>query len=193
MPISLAKGGDTSLTKEAGAAGRSAVTVGLGWQARTTDGAAFDLDASAIVCGPGGRARQDRDFVFYGNLVSADGTVRHLGDELTGEAAGDDEQVRVALGALPADVESVVFSASIHEATERGQSFGQVRKAFIRVVNDADGSELARFDLSEDASTEAAMVFGELYRAGSDWKVRAVGQGYQAGLRGIALEYGLNV
>ena len=193
MPISLAKGGNVSLTKEAGTSGLSAVTVGLGWQARTTDGAAFDLDASAILCGGTGKARQDRDFVFYGNLVSADGTVRHLGDELTGETVGDDEQVQVALSALPADVESVVFSASIHEAAERGQSFGQVRKAFIRVVNDADGGELARFDLTEDASTEAAMVFGELYRHGADWKFRAIGQGYQAGLRGIALEYGLNV
>ncbi|MCW2605892.1 MAG: Tellurium resistance protein TerD [Frankiales bacterium] len=193
MPISLTKGGNISLTKEAGPAGLTAVTVGLGWQARTTDGQPFDLDASAILCGPGGKARSDKDFVFYGNLVSGDSTVRHLGDELTGETAGDDEQVKVALTTVAPDVERIVFSASIYEAAERGQSFGQVRDAFIRVVNDAGGQELARFDLSEDASTEAAMVFGELYRNGAEWKFRAIGQGYQAGLRGIALEYGLNV
>ncbi len=193
MAISLSKGGNISLTKEAGSTGLTAVTVGLGWQARTTDGQAFDLDASAILCGGAGKARADKDFVFYGNLVSGDGTVRHLGDELTGETVGDDEQVKVSLATVASDVESIVFSASIYEATERGQSFGQVRKAFIRVVNDADGSELARFDLTEDAGTEAAMVFGELYRSGADWKFRAIGQGYAAGLRGIALEYGLNV
>ena len=193
MTISLAKGGNLSLTKEAGPAGLAAVTVGLGWQARTTDGQPFDLDASAIVCLESGRARSDRDFVFYGNLVSSDGTVRHRGDELTGETAGDDEQVTVDLARQGAEVDRVVFSASIYEARERGQSFGQVRKAYIRVVDDATGSELARFDLSEDASTETAMVFGELYRSGSDWKFRAVGQGYAEGLRGIALEHGLNV
>ena len=193
MTISLAKGANISLTKEAGAAGLSAVTVGLGWQARTTDGQPFDLDASAILCTESGRARGDKDFVFYGNLVSSDGTVRHLGDELTGETAGDDEQVTVDLARQAPDVDRVVFSASIYEARERGQSFGQVRNAFIRVVDDATGTELARFDLSEDASTETAMVFGELYRHGADWKFRAVGQGYAEGLRGIALEHGLNV
>ncbi|MCW2779031.1 MAG: chemical-damaging agent resistance protein [Frankiales bacterium] len=193
MAISLAKGGNISLTKEAGSAGLTAVTVGLGWQARTTDGQPFDLDASAILCTATGKARGEQDFVFYGHLVSGDGAVRHLGDELTGQTAGDDERITVALAALPAEVEKVVFSASIYEAAERGQSFGQVREAFIRVVNDADGTELARFDLSEDASTEAAMVFGELYRHSGDWKFRAVGQGFAAGLRGIALEYGLNV
>ncbi len=193
MPISLTKGGNISLTKQAGSAGLAAVTVGLGWQARTTDGQPFDLDASAILCGSNGRARGDRDFVFYGNLASGDGTVRHLGDELTGETVGDDEQVTVALTGVAPDVDRIVFSASIYEAAERGQNFGQVREAFIRVVNDADGTELARFDLSEDASTEAAMVFGELYRNGAEWKFRAIGQGYAAGLRGIALEFGLNV
>ena len=193
MAISLAKGGNISLTKEAGAAGLARVTVGLGWDARTTTGEAFDLDASAILCDADGKARSDKDFVFYGNLASGDGTVTHLGDERTGETAGDDEQIKVDLAGAAADVARVVFSASIYEAEQRGQSFGQVRKAYIRVVNEADGSELARYDLSEDASTEAAMVFGELYRHSGEWKFRAVGQGYQSGLRGIATDYGLNV
>ena len=193
MAISLTKGGNINLTKEAGASGLARVTVGLGWDARTTTGEAFDLDASAILCNDAGKARQDGDFVFYGNLKSGDGTVVHQGDERTGETAGDDETIKVDLSSVAADVDKIVFSASIYEAEQRGQSFGQVRKAYIRVVNDADGTELARYDLSEDASTEAAMVFGELYRNGGEWKFRAVGQGYQSGLRGIATDFGLNV
>jgi tellurium resistance protein TerD len=193
MAVSLTKGGNISLTKEAGASGLANVTVGLGWDARTTTGDAFDLDASAILCNDAGKARGDGDFVFYGHLASGDGTVVHQGDELTGETAGDDEKIKVNLTGVAADVDKIVFSASIYEADKRGQSFGQVRKAYIRIVNDADGSELARYDLSEDASTEAAMVFGELYRAGAEWKFRAVGQGYQAGLAGIAKDFGLNV
>lgn len=193
MPISLTKGGNISLTKEAGPSGLNALTMGLGWDPRTTTGEAFDLDASAILCNDEGKARSDKDFVFYGNLATPDGAVRHLGDERTGEAAGDDEQIKVALGNVAPDVDRIVFSASIYEAEQRKQSFGQVRKAYIRVVNDADGAELARYDLTEDASTEAAMVFGELYRHGSEWKFRAVGQGYQTGLRGIASDFGLNV
>ncbi|MDX6213080.1 MAG: tellurium resistance protein TerD, partial [Frankiales bacterium] len=166
MAVSLTKGGNISLTKEAGPSGLAAVTVGLGWDARTTTGEAFDLDASAILCNDAGKARTDDDFVFYGHLTSGDGTVKHQGDERTGETAGDDEQIKVTLSGVAADVDKIVFSASIYEADKRGQSFGQVRKAYIRIVNDADGSELARYDLSEDASTEAAMLFGELYRNG---------------------------
>ncbi len=193
MAISLTKGGNINLTKQAGAAGLDKVTVGLGWDARTTTGDAFDLDASAILATEAGKARSDKDFVFYGNLTNAEGSVTHQGDELTGETAGDDERIKVTLGSVGADVDKIVFSASIYEADKRGQSFGQVRKAYIRVVNDADGTELARYDLSEDASTEAAMVFGELYRNGGEWKFRAVGQGYASGLRGIATDFGLNV
>jgi tellurium resistance protein TerD len=193
MAVSLTKGGNISLTKEAGPSGLATVTVGLGWDARTTTGEAFDLDASAILCNDTGKARTDEDFVFYGHLTSGDGTVVHQGDERTGETAGDDEQIKVNLAGVAADVDKIVFSASIYEADKRGQSFGQVRKAYIRIVNDADGSELARYDLSEDASTEAAMLFGELYRNGAEWKFRAVGQGYQSGLAGIAKDFGLNV
>ncbi len=191
MSVSLTKGGNISLTKQA--PGLSAVVVGLGWDARTTDGKAFDLDASAIVCNPDGRALSDKHFVFFNNLTSPEGAVQHTGDNLTGEGGGDDEQVRVNLGALPAEADKIVFAASIYEADAAGQTFGQVRNAFIRVVNQADDAELARYDLSEDASTETAMVFGELYRNGADWKFRAVGQGYSAGLAGIARDFGLSV
>lgn len=191
MTISLSKGGNLSLTKAA--PDLAGVTVGLGWDARTTDGAAFDLDASAILVGAAGKALSDGAFVFYGQTASSDGSVKHGGDNLTGEGSGDDERIMVDLPALPADCERVVVSVSIYEGAERGQNFGQVRSAFIRVVNDQDGVEMARFDLSEDSSTELAMVFGELYRNGTEWKFRAVGQGYSAGLKGIAQEYGLNV
>jgi tellurium resistance protein TerD len=191
MTVNLTKGGNVSLTKQA--PGLSAVVVGLGWDARTTDGKAFDLDASAIVCDSGGRVLSDKHFVFFNNLSTPDGAVQHSGDNLTGEGAGDDEQVRVNLAGLPPEAARVVFPVSIYEADSSGQTFGQVRNAFIRVVNQADNAELARYDLSEDASTETAMVFGELYRNGAEWKFRAVGQGYASGLRGIAQDFGVNV
>jgi tellurium resistance protein TerD len=193
MGVSLSKGGNVSLTKEAGPAGLSAVTVGLGWDVRTTDGAAFDLDASAIALAANGKVASDGHFVFFNNLTSPDGSIQHTGDNLTGEGEGDDEQIKVGVASVPAEIEKIVFPVSIYDAESRGQTFGQVRNAFIRVVNQADNSELARYDLSEDASTETAMVFGELYRAGSEWKFRAVGQGYTSGLRGIASDYGVNV
>ncbi|GAA2588513.1 calcium homeostasis/redox stress adaptation protein [Dactylosporangium fulvum] len=193
MGVSLSKGGNVSLTKQAGPAGLTAVTVGLGWDARTTTGVEFDLDASAIVAGADGRVLSDKHFVFFGNLKSPDGAVEHTGDNVTGEGDGDDEQINVQLSGLPAEVDKIVFSVSIYDAEQRGQSFGQVRNAFIRVVNQAGGAELARYDLSEDASTETAMIFGELYRNSGEWKFRAVGQGYASGLRGIATDYGVNV
>jgi tellurium resistance protein TerD len=192
VAVNLTKGGNVSLTKEAGGT-LSAVTVGLGWDARTTDGAQFDLDASALLVKADGKVLSDKHFIFYGNLASPENAVVHSGDNLTGQGAGDDEQIKVSLGAVPADVDKIVFPVSVYEADKHGQNFGQVRNAFIRVVNDADGAELARYDLSEDASTETAMVFGELYRNGAEWKFRAVGQGYSAGLRGIAQDYGVSV
>ncbi|MCZ1008886.1 TerD family protein [Streptomyces lydicus] len=191
MGVSLAKGGNVSLSKEA--PGLTAVTVGLGWDVRTTTGADYDLDASALLCTEAGKVVSDAHFVFYNNLTSPDGSVRHTGDNLTGEGEGDDESVEVTLSTVPAEVAKIVFPVSIHDAESRGQSFGQVRNAFIRVVNQADGTELARYDLSEDASTETAMVFGELYRNGAEWKFRAVGQGYASGLAGIAADFGVNV
>ncbi|QGV80819.1 TerD family protein [Streptomyces ficellus] len=191
MGVSLSKGGNVSLTKEA--PGLTAVTVGLGWDVRTTTGTDFDLDASAILVSAEGKVRNDQDFVFFNNLKSADGSVEHTGDNLTGEGEGDDEQVKVDLANVPADVAKILFPVSIYDAETRQQSFGQVRNAFIRVVNQAGGAEIARYDLSEDASTETAMVFGELYRNGAEWKFRAVGQGYASGLRGIAQDFGVNV
>ncbi|MFF7601450.1 TerD family protein [Streptomyces mirabilis] len=167
--------------------------VGLGWDVRTTTGADFDLDASALLLNESGKVVSDQHFVFYNNLKSADGSVEHTGDNLTGEGEGDDESIKVNLAAVPADVTRIVFPVSIHDAENRGQSFGQVRNAFIRVANQAGGAELARYDLSEDASTETAMVFGELYRNGAEWKFRAVGQGYASGLSGIASDFGVNV
>ncbi|MER5544250.1 TerD family protein [Streptomyces sp. NPDC002589] len=191
MGVSLAKGGNVSLSKEA--PGLSAVVVGLGWDVRTTTGADFDLDASALLLSDAGKVVSDRHFVFYNNLTSPDGSVEHTGDNLTGEGEGDDESIKVNLVAVPAEVDRIVFPVSIHDADARGQSFGQVRNAFIRVVNQSGGAELARYDLSEDASTETAMVFGELYRNGTEWKFRAVGQGYASGLAGIAGDFGVNV
>ena len=191
MGVSLSKGGNVSLTKEA--PGLTAVVVGLGWDARSTTGTEFDLDASAILCNSAGKVASDAHFVFFNNTKSPEGSVEHTGDNLTGEGEGDDEQVKVDLSLVPAEVDKIVFPVSIYEAEKRGQSFGQVRNAFIRVVNQAGGAEITRYDLSEDASTETAMVFGELYRAGTDWKFRAVGQGYASGLRGIAQDFGVNV
>ena len=193
MGVSLSKGGNVSLTKQAGAAGLSAVTVGLGWDIRTTTGTDFDLDASALGVKADGRVASDQHFVFYGNLVSPDGTIEHTGDNRTGEGEGDDEQIKINLAGVPADIEKIVFPVSIYDAENRQQSFGQVRNAFIRVVNQAGEAEIARYDLSEDASTETAMVFGELYRHGAEWKFRAIGQGYASGLRGIAQDFGVNV
>jgi tellurium resistance protein TerD len=189
--VSLSKGGNVSLTKEA--PGLTAVTVGLGWDVRTTTGTDFDLDASAILVTDEGKVRNEGDFVFFNNLKSADGSVEHTGDNLTGEGEGDDEQVKVSLATVPAEVTKIVFPVSIYDAENRQQSFGQVRNAFIRVVNQTGGTEIARYDLSEDASTETAMVFGELYRHGAEWTFRAVGQGYASGLRGIAQDFGVNV
>ncbi len=191
MGVSLSKGGNVSLTKEA--PGMTAVTVGLGWDARSTTGTDFDLDASAILVDPAGKVTGDKDFVFFNNLASGDGSVKHLGDNLTGAGDGDDEQVNVDLAAVPPGVDKIVFPVSIYDAETRSQSFGQVRNAFIRIVNQAGGAEIARYDLSEDASTETAMVFGELYRNGAEWKFRAVGQGYASGLKGIAQDFGVNV
>jgi tellurium resistance protein TerD len=189
MSISLTKGSNVSLTKEA--PGLSAVVVGLGWDARTTDGSAFDLDATAIACNAGGTVYSPQHFIFFNNLATPDGAIQHTGDNLTGEGAGDDEQIKVNLAALPPDLDKIVFPVSIYDGETRGQNFGQVRNAFIRIVNQAGDAEIARYDLSEDASTETAMVFGEVYRNGNDWKFRAVGQGYSSGLTGIARDFGV--
>ena len=191
MAVSLSKGGNVNLSKEA--PGLSKILVGLGWDARSTDGAAFDLDGSAFILNESGKIRSDSDFIFYNNLKSPDGSVEHTGDNLTGAGEGDDESIKVNLATVPADVDKIVVAVTIHEAAARNQNFGQVSNAFVRVVNEAGGAEIARYDLSEDASTETAMVFGELYRAGADWKFRAVGQGFAGGLGPLAAGYGVHV
>ncbi|WP_375483768.1 TerD family protein [uncultured Jatrophihabitans sp.] len=191
MSVSLAKGGNVSLSKEA--PGMTNVLVGLGWDARTTTGTDFDLDASAIMLKQDGKVVSDKHFIFFNNLTSPDGSVEHTGDNLTGEGEGDDEAIRVDLTKVPAEVDKIVFPVSIYEGQARQQGFGQVRNAFIRIVDQGSNNEVARYDLTEDASTETAMVFGELYRNNNEWKFRAVGQGYSSGLVGIAQDFGVNV
>jgi tellurium resistance protein TerD len=191
MAVSLSKGGNVSLSKEA--PGLKTVSVGLGWDTRVTDGSAFDLDASVFLLGDNGQVRSDADFVFYNNKLGAGGTVEHQGDNTTGEGAGDDEVVKVALDRLPADVAKLSFAVTIHEADGRRQNFGMVSNAYIRVVNADGGTEIARYDLSEDASTETAMTFGELYRHNGEWKFKAIGQGFAGGLGPLARSLGVNV
>ncbi len=191
MAVSLGKGGNVSLSKEAPTLRRA--LVGLGWDQRTTSGADFDLDACALMCGPNRRVLSDAHFVFYNNLTSPDGSVTHTGDNLTGEGEGDDESLIVDLAMVPQECDVIVFPVSIYDAEARRQNFGQVVNAFIRIADEQTGVEIARYDLSEDASTETAMIFGELYRRGPEWKFRAVGQGYETGLHGIATDYGVNV
>lgn len=191
MAVSLTKGGNVSLTKEA--PGLTAVTVGLGWDVRVTTGTDFDLDASAIAVNPSGKVFSDSHFIFFNNKQSPEQAIVHTGDNRTGEGAGDDEQIAVNLASIPAGVDKVVFPVSIYQGESRNQNFGQVRNAYIRVLNQADGAEIARYDLSEDAATETAMVFGELYRNGAEWKFRAVGQGYASGLEGIASDFGVTL
>ena len=189
MALSLSKGGNLSLTKEA--PGMTKVLVGLGWDARSTDGQDFDLDASAFLLKADGKVRADSDFIFYNQLKSVDGSVEHTGDNRTGEGDGDDEAIKVDLSKVPAEIDKIAFTVTIHEAEARRQNFGQVRNAFIRIVNQDSNSEVARYDLAEDASTETAMIFAELYRHGAEWKFRAVGQGFKGGLKPLAESFGL--
>lgn len=191
MAVSLAKGGNVSLSKEA--PGLTSIVVGLGWDPRVTDGQAFDLDGSVFLLNTSGRVRNDGDFIFYNNKLGADGSVEHTGDNKTGQGDGDDETVNIDLSKVPADIDKIVVAVTIHEADTRAQNFGQVAKAYIRVLNKDGGAEIARYDLSEDASTDTAMIFGEVYRHGTDWKFRAVGQGYAGGLAPLARNYGVDV
>ncbi|MDR2528833.1 MAG: TerD family protein [Synergistaceae bacterium] len=191
MAVSLTKGGNVSLSKEA--PNLTSILIGLGWDARSTDGEDFDLDASLFMLGENGKVRFDSDFIFYNNLKSADGSVVHTGDNRTGAGEGDDEAIKVELTKVPANVGRLVVAVTIHEANERKQNFGMVSNAFIRVANQADQKEIARYDLSEDASVETAMVFGEVYRHGGEWKFKAIGQGYQGGLKPLASGFGVNV
>ena len=191
MPVSLAKGGNVSLSKEA--PGLKSIQVGLGWDTRVTDGSGFDLDASVFLLNEAGQVRSDADFVFYNNKVGAGGSVTHEGDNTTGEGSGDDEVVAVKLDQVPADVQRMSFAVTIHDADARKQNFGMISNAFIRIVNADGGVEIARYDLSEDASTETAMTFGDLYRHGGEWKFKAIGQGFAGGLGPLAKSFGVTI
>jgi len=191
MAISLQKGGNVNLSKEA--PGLAKIVVGLGWDVRSTDGSAFDLDGSAFLLKADGKVRADADFIFYNNLKSTDQSVTHSGDNLTGDGDGDDETITIDLTKVPADVERIAICVTIHDGETRKQNFGMVQKAFIRTLNATGNAELARYDLSEDGSTESAMVFGEVYRNGSDWKFKAVGQGFKGGLGPLAASFGVGV
>ena len=191
MGVSLKKGGNVSLTKEAPA--MKTAIAGLGWDMRVTDGSAFDLDASVFMVGADEKVISDASFIFFNNKTSTCGSVVHQGDNRTGEGAGDDETVALHFDKIPAEVQKLVFAVTIHEAEERKQNFGMVSNAYIRIVNADNNTEIARFDLSEDASTETAMNFGELYRHNAEWKFKAVGQGFAGGLSALAKQYGVNV
>lgn len=189
MAISLSKGGNLSLTKTDPNLVR--ILVGLGWDERSTDGASFDLDASAFLLGASGKVRGDHDFIFYNQLRSADGAIEHTGDNRSGQGDGDDESLLVNLSQISPEIEKVAITVTIHDAAARNQNFGQIANAFIRIVNQDNGIEIVRFDLAEDYSTETAMVFGELYRHNGEWKFRAVGQGYAGGLAAMCQQYGI--
>ena len=191
MAISLNKGGNLSLSKSD--PGLKKISVGLGWDTRETEGVDFDLDASCFLTGETGKVRSDADFIFYNQLQTPDGSVQHTGDNLTGEGEGDDESIIVDLEKISPDIFKLAFSVTIHDAPSRGQNFGQVSAAFIRVVNVDTNNEIVRYDLSEDASTETAMIFGEVYRNAGEWKFRAVGQGFAGGLGPMAKSFGVQI
>lgn len=189
--VSLKKGQKVDLTK--GGSGSTKFLVGLGWDANTFDGAAFDLDASAFCVGADNKVTSDADFVFYNNLKHPTGGVEHMGDNTTGDGAGDDEQIMVDLSLLPANIDKVIFAVTISDAETRNQNFGQVTNAYIRVVDTSTNQEVLRYDLSEDYSIETALEVGALYRSGSEWKFNAIGAGYEGGLAALCGAHGLQV
>ncbi|WP_418219434.1 TerD family protein [Clostridium formicaceticum] len=192
MAISLKKGEKVDLTK--GNPGLSKVVVGLGWDINKYDGGFdFDLDAAAFLLGDSGKVRSDADFIFYNNLKDASGAIVHQGDNLTGEGDGDDEQVFIDLSNVPSDIQKIAFTVTIHDAENRAQNFGQVSNAFIRVFKQENEEELIRYDLSEDFSIETAIVVGELYRHGAEWKFNAIGSGFYGGLAALCRNFGVNV
>ena len=190
MPISLQKGQKIDLTK--GNAGLKSILVGLGWDIKAFDGGSqFDLDSSVFMLGENGKTMSSDDFVFYGNKKHKSESVEHLGDNLTGEGSGDDEQVIVDLSMVPANIAKIAFTTTIYDADTRRQNFGQVNNAFIRIVDKLNGTELIRYDLGEDFSIETAVVIGELYRHGGEWKFNAIGNGFSGGLAALCAHYGI--
>ena len=191
MGLTLSKGQNLSLTKTE--PGLKKIVIGLGWDPRATDGQQFDLDASAFLLSDAGKVRSEADFIFYNQLKSGCGSVEHTGDNRTGDGDGDDEQIKVDLSRVPADVHRIAITVTIDQADARRQSFGQVANAFVRILNEETGSEVVRYDLSEEASTQTAMIFAELYRHNGEWKFKAIGQGYAGGLRAMCQQYGINI
>lgn len=192
MPVCLQKGQKVSLTK--GNPGLSEVVVGLGWDVNQFDtGGDFDLDAAAFLLTDSGKVSKSEDFVFYGNLKHPSGCAQHMGDNLTGAGDGDDEQIKITLSSVPAEITKIAFTVTIYEAEQRRQNFGQVNNAFIRIYNEETGEEMVRYDLGEDFSIETAAVFGELYKNGSEWKFNAIGSGYQGGLAALCASFGVDV
>lgn len=191
MAISLSKGGNVSLSKTDPSLKK--LQIGLGWDLRKTDGSAFDLDAAAFMLKDDGKVRSDADFIFYNQPKSSEGSVTYMGDNRTGAGDGDDEVIMVELDKVPAEVQKIAVTVTIYDYDARKQNFGMVERAFIRCVNADSNNEVARYDLSEDASTNSAMIFGEIYRNGAEWKFRAVGQGYDGGLGALAKGFGVNV
>lgn len=192
MPINLSKGQKVDLTK--GNPGLKKIMVGLGWDVNAFDsGGDFDLDTAAFMLGSDGKCVSEKEFVFYGNLKHASGSVTHMGDNLTGEGEGDDEQIQVDLLKIPDSIERVAFTVTIYAAEARRQNFGQVSNAFIRIVDESSGTELIRYDLGEDFSIETAVVVAELYRHGGEWKFNAIGSGFQGGLAALCGHYGIDV
>ena len=192
MAVSLKKGQKVDLTKTN--PGLKEILIGLGWDTNKYDGGSeFDLDAAAFLLGASGKVNSDDDFIFYQNLKHASGSVEHMGDNLTGAGEGDDEEIKIDLGKVPANVEKIDFTVTIYEADERKQNFGQVENAFIRVVNMANNEELIRYDLGEDFSVETAVVIGELYRNKGEWKFNAIGSGFSGGLEALCKNFGVNV
>ena len=192
MPVNLTKGQKVSLTK--GNPGLRNVVVGLGWDVNAYDsGADFDLDAAAFMLGDNGKCPTEKEFIFYGNLTHPSESLKHMGDNLTGEGEGDDEQIFVDLDKIPANVSKVAFTVTIYEAESRGQNFGQVSNSFIRIVDESTGQELIHYDLGEDFSIETAVVVGELYKHNGEWKFNAIGSGFQGGLAALCGHYGIEV
>ena len=190
MAISLSKGQKIDLTKSN--PGLTNITIGLGWDTNKYDGGKdFDLDSSIFLLNATGKCGDEKDFIFFNNLEGGNGSVVHAGDNLTGEGDGDDEQVNINLANVPATVEKIAFTITIHDSETRNQNFGQVSNSYVRIVNDANREELIRYDLGEDFSIETAVVVGELYRHGSEWKFSAIGSGYQGGLASLVKDYGL--
>lgn len=191
MPISLSKGQKVDLTKTN--PGLTKICIGLGWDVNRYDGGSdFDLDTAAFLLGENGKVRKQEDFIFYSNLSHESGAVVHQGDNLTGGGDGDDEQILIDLSKVPADVHRIAFTATIYDAENRRQNFGQVSNAYIRVMDSANNNELIRYDLGEDFSIETAVVVGELYRNGTEWKFNAIGSGFQGGLAALCNNYGID-